>query len=469
MSRPTLSVIVTFFLLQLLTVALQINGPFLDEGIYATAGVRLLTGYGDNYDWFGGSAYVFPVLSGAAYLLGGLAGSRILTAILYGLALVAFSKFVQRSFGIAASFWATLLLSINGVFFSHAHLAVYDAAAFLGLCGSLWSAIELARAPRLRWVVQGALFAALTVTSKYYVVVILAPVLAISLLSSRRRPWQRILLTAAASIVVTATYLWLAHGFVVPRAAFASLGGYDPLFSRDQLIFQVVYVLLVPLSLSVWGFLRVAQQRAQLAIALLLAALLWPALQVLRGTHVSLIKHAAYGFVFLYPLAGISLSHLWKRSRLASGLLLSVLASCGATQAYWNDLAWPDIRPAVRHILPMLREDDRVAVEWGWSFGMYAVLGGHLRSPLSITDRYMYEQGANLCEHSWIIGSVTRPNDPSDPFFREAVRCGFALVKSFPVTLHYVFWPGVLKKTQWYVLAFRRPPSEGVKLGPIEP
>ncbi len=44
---------------------MQLNGPFLDEGIYVAAGLRTLQGHGisDNYlSWFSGSL-MWPVIA----------------------------------------------------------------------------------------------------------------------------------------------------------------------------------------------------------------------------------------------------------------------------------------------------------------------------------------------------------------------------------------------------------------------
>lgn len=72
---------------------------FSDEGTYVLAGTRILR----NQDhmvplWLDGSPYLFPLLSGAAYLAGGLEGSRVLTVFLYAVGVAFSSRFVDSCF-----------------------------------------------------------------------------------------------------------------------------------------------------------------------------------------------------------------------------------------------------------------------------------------------------------------------------------------------------------------------------------
>src|SRR4051812_47913893 len=116
--RSHWSIPLAFFICQCGLVAAGINGPFLDEAIYTTLGLEFLRGQPAQLDWLGGSAYLFPLLAGAGYALGGLIGARLLTALPYTLTLWLFSRFVSRAFGRSAAVFGTALLAINGIFFS---------------------------------------------------------------------------------------------------------------------------------------------------------------------------------------------------------------------------------------------------------------------------------------------------------------------------------------------------------------
>lgn len=88
-----------FIALQVILIVWMANGVFSDEGTYVLAGTRILR----NQDhmvplWLDGSPYLFPLLSGAAYLAGGLEGSRVLTVFLYAVGIAFSSRFVDSCF-----------------------------------------------------------------------------------------------------------------------------------------------------------------------------------------------------------------------------------------------------------------------------------------------------------------------------------------------------------------------------------
>ena len=102
--------------LVLCLVTLDYNGPFFDEGIYVTAGIRTLEGtaYEDNFlSWFGGSL-VWPILAGLGFQAGGLIGTRAVAVVLTVGGLAAFARAVRNLFGEKVAFWATLALALNG-------------------------------------------------------------------------------------------------------------------------------------------------------------------------------------------------------------------------------------------------------------------------------------------------------------------------------------------------------------------
>ena len=105
--------------------------------------------------------------SGSATGLGGLAGARLVAVLLYAGALAFLASFTRRLFGGRAAFWGTVLLAMNGIFFSFAHLAVYDAAAFLCFAGCLWAMGEYGAGGRLRWALAAGAFAGAAVVARY--------------------------------------------------------------------------------------------------------------------------------------------------------------------------------------------------------------------------------------------------------------------------------------------------------------
>jgi hypothetical protein len=75
-------VITTYVVVQLSVIVFLAIGPHIDEAFYAAGGMRALEGYGglaDGYlTWFNGSPFVWPVLAGMGFKLGGLEGDRFL-------------------------------------------------------------------------------------------------------------------------------------------------------------------------------------------------------------------------------------------------------------------------------------------------------------------------------------------------------------------------------------------------------
>jgi len=88
-------IIAVFLAVQVYTIWFAANGPFVDEGLYAVAGMRVLEGKGlsDGYvTWFNGSPFVWPVIAVLGHHLGGLPGARLMAASLSAVTLWAFAK-----------------------------------------------------------------------------------------------------------------------------------------------------------------------------------------------------------------------------------------------------------------------------------------------------------------------------------------------------------------------------------------
>jgi hypothetical protein len=247
----------------------------------------------------------------------------------------------------------------------------------------------------------------------------------------------------------------IAHGFVIPRIALTQAIGEPAIFDRPTLGYQVVYAVGLPFALAVAGARRVWRERPLPVIALLAGSLLWPVVHIALGRYVSLVKDSAFGFLMLYPLAGIALAALWRERRRAAVALMGGTAMWGTAQCYWQDRSWEDIRPVVQFILPQLRSSERVALEHGWSFSMYAVLDHHLPAISSVIDRYRYEHGEDVGDADWIVGVRRSASDTSDPLVRAATSCRFAEVGSFPYDL-YSPLPPLVRLIHWRYVVFRR-------------
>jgi 4-amino-4-deoxy-L-arabinose transferase-like glycosyltransferase len=463
MDRRTRVVILLFLFFQVLVVMLSARGAFSDEGTYVLAGLSQLR-HEDHHAgyplWLAGTPYLFPVLAGAGYLVGGLAGSRFVAVALYGVGLVLFARFTRRLFGASASFFATLLLCGNGVFFSFAHLAVYDSAAFAAVAGCTWSLVELGRSGKTRWIAAAAGFGALAVVSKYSVVIALGPCLALPFVSARRCRWYHVAGAAIGMVALAATYMQIVYGQLIPSLTLDILKNHHREIERRYLVFSLAYVLFVPLAIAVSGAMRLARRRPGLSALALVAAVSWPLLHVLTLQQVSLHKDAIFGFVLLYPLIGVAISRWWTTLPAAAGSLVAASFVLGAAQWYVEDHSWSDVRPVADFIVPRLERGDTVAIATGWDFAMYAVAEHAIPTPQSVLDRWRAEHGANVCTARWIVGlrpdpqAINRPELVS-PFAQAAEQCHFVPVASFPASYYFV-WPPLLQRSPVEFVVYRR-------------
>ena len=120
-----------FLAAELAVCAMQLNGPFLDEGIYLAAGLRTLQGHGisDNYlTWFSGSL-MWPVIAAFGWKLLGLAGARAAAAICVTVGLAGMLKATGNLFGMRVRAATALAAVFSGPVIALAHLAVYDTLA----------------------------------------------------------------------------------------------------------------------------------------------------------------------------------------------------------------------------------------------------------------------------------------------------------------------------------------------------
>jgi len=459
-----------FFALQCVVVVIATNGPFLDEAVNATIGLQIWRRLGPDVTWLGGSAYVFPVLAGAAYGLGGLLAVRALTAALYTLTLITFHRFVSRLFDERTASWATGGLAINGLFFSLGHFAVYDSVAILMVCGAAYAAVRMSQTGRVRWAVACGVASSLAIIAKYPTVIALVPMLALSMVDGRpRRTAGLMAIVVTCVALAVSTYMYLVYGFVVPQVAWSRALNEPAIFDRPTLIFQVGYALSLPLALALAAVSELWQlQRRRLAVILFGASLPWPILHVVLDRYVSLVKDCAFGFLALYPLVGFGMARRWTASRRFSLPIVVAAAIWGAGQCYWQDRSWGDLRPVVRHLLPQLRPSDRVALEHGWDLSMYVVMDRTLSSSVSVIDRYKYEHGEDVCEADWIVGSRSDPEDTSDAMTQAAVSCGFVIDRLFPYEFFTPLPPLVTQQRWQYVLFRRSPRSSAGALGARE-
>ena len=440
------------------------NGPFVDEGLYSVAGLRVLQGkaLSDGYvAWFNGSPMVWPVIAALGYRAAGLPGARLMAVLLSALTLIAFGRTAETLFGPAAAAWGTAALGLNGLFMALAHFAVYDVPAVTGIAVSMWCLTRFARSDRPMWLIGAATASALAVISKYAYLPMGLPLL--GLLVSQRGPrniGRALGLFLLVAGVLVAGYFLLCFGSLVPTSMTAYL---DQPFRRTrghiaalQMIFGIG-----PLMLATAGAIVAWRRRERLLVVTCFVALsLSPLFHLWTANFVSSQKHVVPGFLFAYLLGGVALERLWNaRSRLAPLAVLALLAIWGGLQWYWQEHSWSDTRTLTRYLAQTMKRGDKLLAESSWIYIMSLYPEGLIDSPADVIDANYSPSldRLDVCSIPWLVGADTAP-----AIRKAAAQCGHRLVLS-SASRHYYFDTSRLRRGDYTVIVrlYRRPESAG--------
>lgn len=438
---------------------LNYNGPFFDEGIYITAGIRTLEGYGysDNYlTWFGGSL-IWPVLSALAYRVAALMGARMLVVIIGAVVLAALARAAHNLFGREAAFWTTLAFALNGAWLSMARLAVYDTLALAGIAVSFWAVTELKRRDHRGWLVVAAIAFTVGMFTKYPMGLMLFPLLGVLYFLRRERFLLDVGIFGVVSTAITLAF------FLPLREQLAALPSWrlqnSPEFgvSLQVIALAIFYLSAAPFALAVIGWVF-AEKRRGLASVLLPSMSIWPLYHLLLGDPVGTNKHVVFGFLFAYPLVGLTLHTLWGgrrfqgvMRRVGAVIIILALVGLGWTQVWQSDWSWPDVRPAADYLVRHVEAGDRLLINESWPFTLYLYTQSPIDSPWAVFDAYRItheDVEASLCEFDWLVtsqGSYAWPASIAErleqcPGFRETFTT-FSTVVGLANSLEYVSYP----------------------------
>ena len=430
-----------FLAVQCYIIRFAANGPFVDEGLYTVAGMRVLEGKGlsDGYiTWFNGSPFVWPVIAALGHHVGGLPGARLMAAILSTVTLLAFAKTAENLFGRSLGQWCALAFGVNGLFMALAHFAVYDVAALAGLAVSMWCVTCSPTSRASLWLIGAAIAFAGAVISKYGYMPMVVPLLGL-LMSVRgvKSSGRALALFLSVVGVILAVYFWLSFGSLVPTSSAAYLG---QTFGRSRghiAVLQIIFGI-VPIALATIGAV-VAWRRRQrlLVVTCLLALALYPAFHLWTANFVSAQKHVVAGFLFAYLLAGVAFERLWtSRSRVTAVVLLAVLMTWGGLQCYWQDRSWSDTRALAHHLALSMKRGDQVVAESSWSYTLYLYPRGLIESPAEVIDANYSPSRDRLdvCQIPWLVGNP----DTAELIRRAIGHCSHQRVLS-SITRHYYF------------------------------
>jgi hypothetical protein len=395
---------------------LDYNGPFLDEGIYITAGERTLEGHGlsDGYlGWFAGSL-LWPALAGVGSKIGGLAGARALAASFAAIALVATARATANLFGEPAGFWTATALALNAPLLAVARMGVYDAMALSGIGISFWAITELYQRNHRLWLALATFSFMVGVFAKYPTGLMLLPLVVVIFVLRKEKALVDVAFFSLVSLALGLAYVLPVREWVAPFFAYRLTDSPVSGVSRAMVAADLWRLSALPLTLAIGGWLVVKDRRA-LASVLVACVLIWPAYHLILGDSVSRSKHVVLGFLFAYPLGGCLLAKLRQESALLSRLrtaaaisLIVIAGSVGAAQLIRFNRAWPDARPAVGYLSQHVQLGQKLLIGESWPYTMYLYHTGGIQSPWDIFDVYRITHGQSeldLCEYDWFVDS----------------------------------------------------------------
>lgn len=428
-----LAVVAVWFLISLFT--LNYNALFFDEGIYVAAGIRTLEGHGlsDRYlTWFGGTL-LWPTLAGLGYRIAGTVGARAMALLVVTMGLLSFGQAARRLFGERAGMWATVALALNGPLISTARLAAYDSLAWAGMAVAFWAVTELAHRDHRFWLLLAAGAFVLGTLAKYPTGIMVAPLLGVLLLLRQKKaPLDLTLFAYLIGLVAVMVLLpWREQVAIYFQWRLTN----TPVFgtTREMIAFTALLLSAPALILaSIGGWLT--RQRRLLVLVLLSSLLIWPVYHILRADPVSITKHLTFGYLFGYPLVGVTLAALWDArggwrrilGRVAVLLILVTLAGMGILHVLQASQSWPDVRPATQYLLEHVQPGQKLLINESWPFIAYLYAERKIASPWDVYDAYRVSHGEmkeDLCSVDWFVdvrGSFSWPAD----VLRQMEECG---------------------------------------------
>ncbi len=409
-----------FVVFGLVRIVSQFNGPFFDEGVYVTAGLRTLEGHGytDGYlTWFAGSL-LWPILAAIGYKIAGLMGTRIVALIFATIAFVAVVQSAQNLFGKEASLWTAVAFAISGPLLALAHLGVYDLPALTGIALSLWAVTELVRKDDRRWLVFASVAFTIGIIVKYATGLMLLPIVGIVFVLRKEKATVDVGIFGFISLAIAlVSYLPL-------REQVGQFFGWRlanrPTFQSTPLMigYALFYFSVVPFVLALVGCF-VAKNKRTLACILLASLTMWPLYHIWSGDPVGDSKHVVFGYVFAYPLIGLALSKIWEHQKGKVVAITTILALVifGFLQMERLDRSWPDVREVAGYLTNNVQPGEQLLINNSWPYIMYLYAESRIDSPWDVFDVYRITHGESkidLCQYDRFVdeqGSFSWPEN----------------------------------------------------------
>ncbi len=412
--------LLAFSVIQITLILMQKTGPFYDEAIYMTAGLRTLQGKGmdDGYMvWFAGSL-LWPTIAGLGSLIYGLIAVRLIAFLLALIGLLATYLAAKNLFGARAACFTLLTFILNAPLMALAHLGVYDlpALAFTGI--SFWGITQLQKRDHRFWLCLSSVSLAMAAISKYPIGLMIIPIFGLILIGrGQKRVTDMALFMGIFAGVFLAFFLPTQYQ-VGDWLSWSSRN--KPTFNETKttIIATLLYSGLIPMVLALLGL--VITPKKKLAFVLFLSGLIWPAYHIISGNPVSDNKHVVFGFVFIYPLIGLFCSSLWRKKwigKTAFLLLCLALMFIGVKELDTLDAAWPDTRPATTFLTTHAHSGDIFLINDAWPYTLDLYQHQKITEPWKVFDNYRinnHENPTSICRYDWFVdeqGSYAWPTD----------------------------------------------------------
>lgn len=365
------------------------NSPFNDEAIYVVIG-RMGAFQGDWWtynaaSWMAGQPYLYPTLTGVAYMMHGIAGSRILNVIfgvlmieaIYVLTTLLVSGWTQKKKAIAGLIAsATMGGSAVGMYVSR--LATYDMLSFYLLILSI-TLLLVAQRPKMnygKWYFLAAMALLFSFFTKIIVAAYIPFIVAYSWYMARKlgaENWK----------------YWKIY-FISPLVLFMTLFmafNWDSLITYLQSQHGRDYSSYGRLLSTYWENSRLEWYLWAVAtIGLLIKKqwrllLIWTSLAgIILGTHLithrwpTLDKHTFLSVAFLFPLIGIGLTNLVyaaksKVWRIGTSTVVATALACFWITSYSNlptyNNQWHNANAMLQYMHDHTKTGDKVLAEVG--------------------------------------------------------------------------------------------------------
>lgn len=451
---------------------LSYNTAFLDEAIYVIAGHRLLNGAPiQSYGWLSSYPLAYPIFANLVDRLGGLLAVRTINIFFNLGTTLAIYALTVRLFSKAIGFLAAAVYAFSASPILVSRMATHDAMSVFLLSITIFLLIKGLQDERPNLLRLSALTGFCSFLTKY-VGGFYLPFISLALSFHQRRRW-----------------VW--RDFVIPLAFLGA--GYMALY-LSTLVLPFLIGEVIPkrgaqeapnvrIAWFTMTFLGPAMIPALLAIVkrpkerhisflLLGGALLILIYHLANQTHVALYKHAAYGLIFLAPIAGLGIPALFSglgQSTGREGNWMGAIANTGRVVVavglmvalwLWSWLGipilegfWPNAERSVSYLSQRLKGHEVILAESVWVYQYYLQLHGPRLEGLRIVERF---------------GGFTYQGQRGDQAILRAIDDGYFDFVVLDGTLTGRHSPKIVSRLEGgYWLVFTDPPEATPEVGII--